>query len=191
MNNMKYRFPYYILALTVYGLSGFLFYTWLRALMAQQAFQLSFFLLCFIPVGCMFLLLSRIRLRAYRAAYIDRLSGEEFEQFLRTWFRGHGFHRIRTTKKTRDYGADLIMKKHFHTYVVQAKRYDGNIGVHAIQEALAAKAYYNADQAIVITNRYFTYSARTLAKVNDVILMDRETLFGIRPKTSPAQTNQK
>ena len=73
------------------------------------------------------------------------------------------------------------MKKHFHTYVVQAKRYDGNIGVHAIQEAMAAKAYYKADKAIVVTNRYFTASACTLASVNDVQLIDREVLFGIKP----------
>ncbi|MGM9917943.1 MAG: restriction endonuclease, partial [Lactimicrobium massiliense] len=89
----------------------------------------------------------------------------------------HGHFAIRTTQKTKDYGADLIMRKGLHKIVVQAKRYDRNIGVYAIQQAMAAKAYYSADKAIVITNQYFTYSARKLAEVNDVQLVDRSDLF--------------
>ena len=53
--------------------------------------------------------------------------------------------------------------------------------VEVLQEAMAAKAYYKADKAIVVTNRYFTASACTLASVNDVQLIDREVLFGIKP----------
>lgn len=74
------------------------------------------------------------------------------------------------------------MRKGLHKIVVQAKRYDRPIGVHAVQQALAAKAYYKADEAIVATNNYFTPSAKKLAEVNAVILMDRETLFNIARK---------
>lgn len=115
----------------------------------------------------------------YRAAYVDRMSGEQFERYLKYWFHRKGFHHIRTTRRTRDFGADLIMRKGLHRVVVQAKRYDRNIGVHAVQQALAAEAYYHATRAIVVTNQYFTASARKLAEVNDVILLDRQDLFGI------------
>jgi restriction system protein len=44
----------------------------------------------------------------------------------------------------------------------------------AIQEVVAAKAFYKANTAIVITNNFFTQSAINLAKVNHVILIDRD-----------------
>ena len=50
------------------------------------------------------------------------------------------------------------------------------VGNSAVQEAVAGKRYYNCDKIIVITNNYFTTSAITLAKVNNVILWDREIL---------------
>lgn len=131
------------------------------------------------PDALMYPLLMMRKHHFYSPRYVDKLSGEDFELWLKNYFRHKGFHHIKTTKKTRDYGADLIMKKWTYTYVVQAKRYDHNIGVFAIQQALAAKAYYKADKAIVVTNRYFTTSAVTLAKVNEVILYDRYSLFRI------------
>lgn len=133
------------------------------------------FALCASVLIIILLLLTRSS--SLRPAYVDRMSGEQFERYCRSYFRLHGYYRIRTTQKTRDYGADLIMHKGLHKVVVQAKRYDHNIGVFAIQQALAAKAYYNADTAMVITNQYFTSSAIRLAEVNDVKLFDRSSLF--------------
>ena len=121
-------------------------------------------------------LLYCTRYRHYSLHYIDTLSGEEFEEYVKHYFRHVGYRNIRTTKTTRDYGADILMKKGFHKVVVQAKRYDRNIGVHAIQEVLASKAYYQCSKAIVITNQYYTSSAIALAKVNDVQLIDRNSL---------------
>ncbi len=118
----------------------------------------------------------------FRRKYVDRMSGEAFEKYCRSWFYRHGYYHIRMTKKSKDYGADLVMRKGLHKIVVQAKRYDRNIGIYAIQQAMAAKAYYDASKAIVITNQYFTPSAKKLAEVNDVELIDREILFGIPQK---------
>lgn len=113
-------------------------------------------------------------------AWADKMSGEQFERFCRSYFRRHGYYRIRTTQKTRDYGADLVMYRGIHKAVVQAKRYERNIGVSAVQEALASKAYYHASEAIVITNQYFTASAVRLAEVNKVKLIDRDALFHLK-----------
>ena len=46
----------------------------------------------------------------------------------------------------------------------------------AIQEAFAGKNYYNCDKVMVITNNYFTSSAIELAKINNVVLWDRNIL---------------
>ena len=75
-----------------------------------------------------------------------------------------------------DYGADLVMKKHGKVTVVQAKRYKNTVGNSAVQEIVAAKAYYKADKCMVVTNSYFSKNAKNLAKSNHVELWDRDSL---------------
>ena len=130
---------------------------------------------------CSAFLLSFLR-RIWRGRYlnmsmgkIDRLSGEAFEEYLYVQFKRLGY-RVRFTEASHDYGADLILKKRGKRIVVQAKRYDRNIGIAAVQEAVASVAYYEADQAMVVTNQFFTKSAWNLARQNDVILWTREDM---------------
>lgn len=106
---------------------------------------------------------------------IDTLSGAAFEQYLIVQFRKLGY-RAKITEASHDYGADLIMKKGREKIVVQAKRYERNIGISAVQEAAAAVAYYEADRAMVVTNRYFTKSAWNLARQNEVELWGRDEI---------------
>lgn len=106
---------------------------------------------------------------------IDLMSGEEFEKFLQRNFVKEKYS-VKLTPKTGDYGADLILKKNKDTIVVQAKRYKSSVGVSAVQEVLAAKGYYNANKCLVVTNSIFTPNAKTLAKVNNVILWDRSDI---------------
>ena len=125
-----------------------------------------------------FCLIRRIRNMSYltmRIEKIDQLSGEGFEQYLTAQFRRLGY-RVSQTGASHDYGADLLLKKHGKTIVVQAKRYENNVGLSAVQQAVGAVAYYQADQAMVVTNRYFTKSAVNLARQNDVELWDRNEI---------------
>lgn len=140
----------------------------------------SILLLCAAVIA---LLLYKTRHLHYSMHYIDNMNGEQFEKYLMYWFRQNGYSHIKITQKTRDYGADLLMKKGLRRIAVQAKRYDRNIGVHAVQQALGSKAYYHCSDAMVVTNQYFTISAKRLAKANDVILVDRYTLFNIPQKS--------
>jgi|GEM_PF-2810342 hypothetical protein len=105
------------------------------------------------------------------------LDGYQFEEFLAQQFEYGGF-KVTLTPKSRDQGADLITENEdgFIT-VIQAKKYDGIVSNSAIQEIVAAKAYYNADLAMVITTGYFSKSAIDLAEANAVILMDRDKLL--------------
>lgn len=64
--------------------------------------------------------------------------------------------------------------------VVQAKRYQKNVGVEAVQQVIGSMRYYDADYAMVVTNSYFTASAIKLAEANDVLLWDRDQLEAIR-----------
>ena len=57
------------------------------------------------------------------------------------------------------------------------KRWKGNIGVGAVQEIVAAKAHYQCQQAMVVTNSAFTLAARQLAASNGVTLWNRQALI--------------
>jgi restriction endonuclease Mrr len=106
---------------------------------------------------------------------IDLLTGYEFENYLSKLFTGMGYI-VEETKLAGDQGADLVIEKMGVKTVVQAKRYNSNVGNSAIQEIVASKNLYNADEAMVVTNSFFTQSAIQLAKSNNVKLIDRDSL---------------
>jgi len=107
---------------------------------------------------------------------IDKLDGKMFEKYLEVLFEKLGY-KVEGTRYIGDYGADLIIQKDNVKTVVQAKRYKGKVGVRAIQEAVAAKGYYNCDKAMVITNSHYTHQAEELADRNGVELWNRKDLI--------------
>jgi len=113
---------------------------------------------------------------------IDRMTGRQFEVFLKEMFKSLGY-RVKKTPDSGDFGADLYMEKDGKIYVVQAKRYKSKVGIKAVQEIVAAKSYYNAEYAIVVTNNYFTEAAKELAKKNNVILCERPNLIKLVEKS--------
>jgi restriction system protein len=119
--------------------------------------------------------LKRRQLKRSNIREIDRMAGEEFEQYLTFFFSQLGFS-AKTTKASRDFGCDIILKKDGITTVVQAKRYRNKVDGKAIQEVVASKNVYGAEQAFVVTNSIFTKPAIELAKANDVELWDRSRL---------------
>lgn len=141
--------------------------------------QIGLTVLCALgSVICFLLFFNELVNGKYRnmpLSKVDQLSGRAFEQYLTVQFRRLGYQ-VSTTEASHDYGADLILKKRGETIVVQAKRYDRNIGISAVQEVVGAVAYYEADRAMVVTNRYFTKSAYNLAKQNDVELWTRDDI---------------
>lgn len=107
---------------------------------------------------------------------IDQMSGEEFERFLGNFFKKRGY-KVRYTAQSGDYGADLILIDGKNIIAVQVKRYSSTVGVKAIQEIIGALRMYEATEAWVVTNNYFTKQAITLADTNDVYLIDRDQLL--------------
>jgi len=90
------------------------------------------------------------------------LNGYEFEGYLVNLFKLLGYNVVQTSL-SRDQGADLILSKGDEKIVVQAKKYDGKVSNKAVQEIVAAKNYYDADKAMLVTNSSFTKSAIELA----------------------------
>lgn len=108
-------------------------------------------------------------------AKISSMSGVDFENFLTTIFSNQGY-KVELTKATGDQGADLVINKYGVRTVVQAKRYSGAVGNAAVQAIVAAKGYYGAEKAMIVTNSNFTPSAKALAQANNVELIDKEKL---------------
>ena len=101
----------------------------------------------------------------------DGLSGVEFETLVGRMLRERGFD-VSGTPATGDQGADLIAKKNGKTIIIQAKCYQGTVGNKAVQEVISALAYYGGDEGWVVTNSFFTPSAKALAQKSNVKLID-------------------
>jgi len=111
-----------------------------------------------------------IKMREY-----SELNGFEFEEYLKELFDKLGYVAV-GTKLSGDQGADVIVMKDSIKSVVQAKKYGGKVTNKAVQEVVAAKAYYNCERAMVVTTGEFTKSAIELALSNNVELWDRIVL---------------
>ena len=75
------------------------------------------------------------------------------------------------TPKTGDQGADVVIKHGDLTGVIQCKLYSQPVGNSAVQEVIAAREYYKASFAIVVSNATYTTSARQLAAMANVALL--------------------
>ncbi|MFK3938334.1 restriction endonuclease [Alkalihalobacillus sp. NPDC078783] len=108
---------------------------------------------------------------------IDQMSGHDFEDYLLVLFTAIGYETF-ITKKSRDYGADLVfMNEQEQKVIVQAKRYQAKLGLTSVQEIYAAKAFYQADAALVITSAEdVTDSCWNLAGSTNVSFLMREEL---------------
>ncbi|ADK84550.1 restriction endonuclease [Desulfarculus baarsii DSM 2075] len=109
---------------------------------------------------------------------IDAMDGQTFERYLAAIFRRNGF-KVKTTAKSGDYGADLLLWRDGQSIVVQAKRHQGVVGLAAVQQAAAARQHYGADQAMVVASSRFSRQARLLAQSNGVQLWDRAVLQAV------------
>jgi len=110
-----------------------------------------------------------------RIGDFTKLNGHQFEDYLKELFSLLG-NQVMRTKLSGDQGADLIIKKDDKKTVVQAKKYSGSVTNKAIQEVVASKNYYDANNAMVVTTGIFTKSAIELAKSNKVELWDKNKL---------------
>lgn len=113
----------------------------------------------------------------YTLAEIDLMEGYEFERCMKQVFESLGFL-VYHTPLSGDQGADLVLtSKRGVKTAVQIKRYSGKVSNGAVQEVVAAKGFHKCTESMVVTNSYFTDSARQLARANDVSLVDRQGLI--------------
>nr|DAM67166.1 MAG TPA: Restriction endonuclease [Caudoviricetes sp.] len=106
----------------------------------------------------------------------DTMEGHDFEYYCADLLCNDGFYNVEVTQGSGDQGIDILAEKAGIRYGIQCKCYSNNIGNKAVQEAFAGKAFYHCHVAAVLTNRYFTRSAKELAEKDQVLLWDRDEL---------------
>lgn len=108
-----------------------------------------------------------------RTQTVDTMNGLQYEAYVAQKLRKMGYKNLKITKASGDYGADIIATdSNGKKTCIQCKKYHGSVGVHAVQEIIAAKGYYSCKRAIVITTATFTANAKTLAKSQNVELIE-------------------
>jgi len=111
--------------------------------------------------------------RRRRPSDMDLMEGHEFEYYCADLLRRAGFLEVEVTRGSGDYGVDILAELGGVTYAVQCKRYDGPVGVKAVQEAYAGRDYYDRMVGVVMTNQYFTRPAVEVAQKLKILLWDR------------------
>lgn len=111
--------------------------------------------------------------RRRRPGDMDLMEGHEFEYYCADLLRRAGFLEVEVTRGSGDYGVDILAERDGVTYAVQCKRYDGPVGVKAVQEAYAGRDYYDRMVGAVMTNQYFTRPAVDVARKLKILLWDR------------------
>lgn len=102
----------------------------------------------------------------------DKLEGHDFECYCADLLKRKGFTKVTVTQGSGDYGIDIIAWKNNMKYGIQCKRYSGNVGYRAVEEAYTGASIYNCDWAVVMTNSKFTKQAMSGARRLGVELWD-------------------
>lgn len=121
--------------------------------------------------------------RKYTLKQLDKMDGHQFEYACADILKANGYKHVKVTRGSGDFGVDVIAEKDKVRYAIQCKRYNHKLDNTPIQEVVGGLAYYQCDKGAVMTNQYFTEPAKQLAQVNDIELLDRDTLSRMVDKT--------
>ncbi len=113
---------------------------------------------------------------------LRRMDPYDFELLIGDLFEAMGYATM-VTPRSRDFGVDILIKfDHFglsHSWIVQAKKYDGNVGVREIREYGSLKMRDRVDGVIIVTTGNFTKDALEEAEQYNVKLINGDILVGM------------
>lgn len=141
--------------------------------------------LCMWALFLLFCIYKIYRTRQYKGVFrkgvlsvgeLDNMEGLAFEELACEILVANGFDIAENTPASGDYGVDILAQKDGMSYAIQCKRYLEPVGLEAVQQVYAGRAYYECHVAVVLTNQTFTVPAQNLADKLGVVLWDRETL---------------
>jgi len=113
---------------------------------------------------------------------LKKMDPYDFELLVGDLFESMGYA-THVTPRSRDYGVDILIKlEHFglsHSWIVQAKKYNGSVGVRDIREYGSLRVRDRVDGVIIVTTGYFTADAQEEAVKYNVKLVSGDILVGM------------
>jgi curved DNA-binding protein CbpA len=106
---------------------------------------------------------------------IDAMNGRQFELLLEHLFANRGY-RVGRIGGRGAHGADLLLNDAHEKVIVQARRRTSPVSHELVQHAVASKARYGVDRALVVTSSDYSRDAIAVANSNGVTLWNRATL---------------
>jgi restriction system protein len=113
----------------------------------------------------------------------SNISPFDFEHFIARLLNEMGY-KTQVTKKTGDYGVDIIAEKEGKRTVVQCKRNGEKnlIGNRQIQQLLGSMPYFKANHSLFVTTSFYTKQAIQQTKNAPIELWNKETLHRLVEK---------
>ncbi len=137
---------------------------------------LLFMIFCLCKIHSLFRSRSRYIRGDWSLTDLDDISGVDFEALTCDILASNGFELAENTKASGDFGVDVLAYRDGISFAIQCKRYNYDVGIEAVQQVYAGRAFYECHVAMVLTNQYFTPAARKLADKIGVVLWDRDML---------------
>jgi len=115
------------------------------------------------------------------------LSPAEFEAMVAALYQAAG-HRARRTGTVGDHGVDVIVDaKNGEHWVVQCKRWRGNVGERIVREFYGVMQHEKAHRGVIVTTGRFTRPAQTWARGKPLALYDGEQFLRLWHKMQAAE----
>ena len=112
----------------------------------------------------------------YDLSKLDNTSGREFEEFVIELFKKLGYSTT-VTNRSKEYGCDMMLQQSNYRVAVQTTRSESELTFTSVQRVLDSSRKYDSQMSVVITNNKFLSSAKNLAKIKNVVLVDRKKLL--------------
>ena len=112
----------------------------------------------------------------YDLSKLDNTSGREFEEFVIELFKKLGYSTT-VTNRSKEYGCDMMLQQSDYRVAVQTTRSESELTFTSVQRVLDSSRKYDSQMSVVITNNKFLSSAKNLAKIKNVVLIDRKKLL--------------
>jgi len=146
-------------------------------------FYVEILLVIMVLVFILYFLWKRKKWKRERLKQLENIDNPyEFEIFVERILKDLGYKVIRT-RKSRDFGADILLRRGRKRMVIQVKFWKNKLGEEVLKEVIASSYIYGAKEGAVITNSYFSKNVIDLAKeftgkghLDKIVLIDREKL---------------
>jgi len=146
-------------------------------------FYVEISLIIVVIVFILYFLWRKKKWKSVRLKQLENINNPyEFEVFVERVLKDLGYRVIRT-RKSRDFGADILLRKGRKKVVIQVKFWKNKLGEEVLKEVIASSYVYGAREGAVITNSYFSKNVMDLAErlagkghLDKIVLIDREKL---------------